>query len=718
MNGLIVSLLVLLLLGCASDPGVDKPVTDSPNGAEHQWWTARPPASTDKDDTNKAQVTSKATPPKDLRIHGTGVFVKPGSASVGVVPAAGDITLNFEAEDLRGVIKTILSDLLGVNYIIDPAVQGSVTMETGRPLTKELLLPTLETLLRMNKAALLYKDGVYHVVPMASALQGEVTPQLGDTGQALPRGYSVRIVPLQYVGVTEMAKILKPFAPEGSIVRVDPVRNLLVLAGANTVLASLLETINTFDVNWIKGLSVGLFKLQHGKLETVMKQIESITSGQEDNPLAGMFKVVPIEAVNGLLVVTHQAEYLEQIGTWIERLDNIGVGDDSAEPILFVYRVKNGDASSLAQMLGQLFSDGKGAQQGSAPARVAPGMKATSIGTTNTTLSNTTGGTTNSTGTATATNTQTTSGNEQVSYHLESGVSIVADPVNNSILLRATPAQYRQIEVVLEKLDILPLQVLIEATIVEISLSDSLQYGLQWYFTGNKDNYTTRFGLTDNLDIGAKFPNFNWGLIKDASDVRAVLSTFAVDGLVKILSSPSVMVLDNHTAIISVGDKVPTLGSVTNTGTTGTTTSTSLIVGDVNYQDTGITLGVKPKITPGGLVIMEVEQVVSTPAVSTSSTINSPTINNRKINSTVAIKDGQVAVLGGLIRDEKKESQDGLPGLYKHPFWKFLFGRSTQSSSRTELLVILTPKIMREDTDLTRITEEFRSRLQGLKGKF
>jgi len=678
-------------------------------------------------------------------------------------PQQGDITLNFENTDVREVVKVILGDLLGVNYILDPAVQGSVTMETGRPLNHELLLPTLETLLRMNKAALVNKGGTYNVMPITTAMQGTVTPQLGESSRPLPKGYSVRIVPLNYIGATEMSKILKPLASEGSIIRVDPVRNLLVLAGSGPELGSLLETIDMFDVNWIKGLSVGLFRIQHGNLQEIVKQIDNLTSGQEDNPLAGMFRVVPMESANSLLVVTHQQEYLDQIATWIDRLDQAGA-DSGSEPTLYVYRVKHGDADNLAQILSQLFSEGQA--QGSSAARVAPGLRASAIRSRGTSSpfsnSNAQGATSGAssksslgspslgfavlggntmrsssmrnssmgsssmgsagmgsaaTGSLTlgsgTTGTSGTSG-QATGYHLESGVSIVADSVNNSLLIRATPAQYRQIANALDKLDIQPLQVLVEATIVEVSLSGDLKYGLEWFFQARNTSHITWDGNQDSTTsgLGGLFPGFNWSLAKAGGEIRAVLSAFAGDGLVKVLSSPSVMVLDNHTARIQVGDEVPILTGQQQSSVTGDRFNS------VDYRDTGVLLAVTPRVTPGGLVIMEVQQEVSDVATTSQSAVGSPTISTRNIASTVAVKDGQVVVLGGLIRDKKEGSQSGVPGLYKVPLLGWAFGQTSKSASRTELVVILTPKVLRDDQDLSRVTDEFRTKLQGLKERF
>ena len=735
--------ILLLLSGCTASHW--DPTLGVGGRTGHIQGSALRPA----DEKAPSSVTTPATgkqkeAPQSVRFPGTGVFVKQTTPSVTHPSPQGDITLNFENTDIREVVKVIMSDLLGLNYILDPAVQGTATMETSRPLSRELLLPTLETLLRMNRAALVHKDGAYYVVPIATASRGTVTPQLGQSRRPLPKGYNVRIVPLKYIGAMEMNTILKPLAPEGSIFRVDPVRNLLVLAGSSLELGSLLDTIEMFDVNWIKGLSVGLFKIQHGNLQEIVKQVESLTSGEEQNPLAGMFRIVPIESANSLLVVTHQQEYLDQIATWIERLDQVGA-ENGDEAILYVYRVKHGEAGNLAQILGQIFAEG-GQPQGSKAARVAPGLQAATIRSrriASRTKRNSTSGATSrlanqsrSTGgglgstaststvgstTASATTSNNTASTPQATgYRLQSGVNIVADEINNSLLIRATPAQYRQIANALAKLDILPLQVLVEATIVEVTLTGNLQYGLQWFFQARKDGSSSNFQL-DNDTTGALssgnfsglFPGFNWSLVNSAGEIRALLSAFAEDSLVKVLSSPSVMVLDNHTARIQVGSEVPTLSSQSTS-----LTSADVVTNSVEYRETGVLLSVTPRVTPGGLVVMEVEQEVSDVLTTNSGVNNSPTISTRNIVSTVAGKDGQVVVLGGLIKDQNQGSQGGIPGLYKAPVVGWLFGQTTKKAERTELVVILTPRVLRDDQDLSRVTDEFRAKLQGLKERF
>ncbi len=636
---------------------------------------------------------------------GTGEFVRavpPAEPPSGV----GEITLNFENTDIREVVKVILSDMLGLNYILDPRVKGGVTMQTGTPLSRDVLLPTLETLLRMNGAALVYSGGAYQVVPVTNAIRGTVTPQLGDVSRPLPEGYGVRVVPLQYISVTEMSKILTPFAPEGSIIRADTERNILLLAGTSPEMANLVDTIKVFDVDWMAGLSVGFFPLQYTSLEDITEDLNLVFGDQAEGPLAGMLRLVPIESANGLLVVTPQEKYLAEIGTWIQRFDRIGGGLTGAAERLFVYRVQNGQAADLADLLNELFS----AQQDSAgprPAEVAPGAEMDTI--------------TSDQGTEAeaepapqAQAFRTAAGGAGPSRP-SSQVVFVADEKNNSLLIMAKPADYEKILEALKQLDVTPLQVLVEATILEVALADDLRYGIQWFLKNIGPRSNNSFALFGGIDdaLNQVLPGFNWSFVTNGGDVRTLLSAFAGENLIKVLSSPSVMVLDNRTARIQVGDEVPIA-----TSQQSGTDVTSTLVNNIEYRDTGVVLEVTPRVNPGGLVTMEISQEVSTVTETTSSDLDSPTIQTRKITSTVAVQNSQTVVLGGLIEDTSEDQKSGIPGLHKVPIVGDLFGETVRKTDRKELVVILTPKVIRGEKEVLDINQDFRTRLKGLEGKF
>ncbi|WP_245969451.1 type II secretion system secretin GspD [Thiocapsa rosea] len=639
--------------------------------------------------------------------RGTGTFVREISPpSVDTTP--GDVTLNFDGTDIREVVKVILGDLLQVNYVLHPAVQGVTSLQTGRPLRRDHLIPTLETLLRMNNAAIVYSGGTYEVVPLANAVQGRVVPQLGESGRALPEGYSVQVVPLQYIGAEEMSNILQPLAPDGSVIRVDNLRNLVVIAGTSPDMGNLLDTIRVFDVDWMAGLSVGFFVLEYAKANEVVTQLQTLLGDEGSNPLKGVFRFVPIESANAVLVVSPQASYLQQASNWIERLDMAEATGDAAER-LFVYRVRHGDAENLADTLSQLFG-GEGSQRTPSVGGVAPGLGGSSIGSTG-------DGGTDGGGVGGQSAPRRSSSRE---IELSSPVSIVADATNNSLMVRSSPRDYKKILDALKQLDILPLQVLVEATIVEISLEGNLKYGVQWNLFGlatkdQRSQFTLGSGNTLDTSVGLSFPGFNWAVISRPDTIRATLSALAQDNLINVLSSPSVMVLDNQTAKIQVGKEVPIA-----TSQQQGLTNTDRVVNTIEYRPTGVMLSVKPRVTPGGLVQMEIEQEVSTvdAAGSGGSALDSPTFSTRNITSSVAVRSNQAVVLGGLIQNERSDGNQGVPGLYNLPFAGPLFGQRSKVSRRTELVVVLTPKVIASDQDAETVTRDFRNKVRGLQMKF
>ncbi len=651
--------------------------------------------------------------------RGTGRFV---GAPTAEVPAAtsdspGEFTLNFQNADLREVIAVVLGDLLAANYVLDPAVQGGVTLQTSRALRREDLLPTLETLLRVHGFAAVQRDDGYHVLPLAKAVRGQLTPQLGDSNAPIPPGFALRIVPLSYIAASEMAEILEPIVQGNSIVRVDNRRNLLILAGTGSELNYILDTIEVFDVDWVKGMSVGFFPLQNASAVELEAKLQGILGAKgglmdEGGAQVGLVRIAVVESANGLLVVTPQPAYLETIGEWIERLDQIdAVGGDERE--LYVYRVKSGEAAGLAELLNALLGGSSTTVSGER-VNLAPGERPVTL---NTPVGNAlTGDTPLAAASPPVARSQ---GRLVVTESTEDGIRVVADESRNSLLITATAREYRKIKKALTQLDIPPLQVMIEATIIEVELKGDLRFGLQWFFSGSSGDYTGNASLDGTIDggsgsgLGGIFPGFNFSIINGAGEVRAVFSALAEDSLINVLSSPSVMVLDNGTARIQVGDQVPIA-----TQQQQSTAENANVVNTIQYRDTGIVLEVTPRVTPGGQVTMVVSQEVSDVSATQTSTLDSPTISTRQISSTVAVQDGQAVILGGLIRERTGNSNGGIPGLKNLPGIGWLFGEQVDSSQRRELVVILAPRIIVNAEDVERVTDDFRSRMQRLQGAF
>ena len=633
---------------------------------------------------------------------GTGVFVKP---AVVAAPTVGlqDIVLNFEGADLREVVRVVMGDMLGENYTIDPKINGTVTIHTSQPINKAAVTPILETVLRMNGAAMVRENGVYKIGPLNSVLRGSTTPQFG----ALQPGYSVQIVQLQYIAAREMSKILEPLLPEGSIVRVDETRNLLMLAGAEGEMRHALETVGIFDLDWLTGMSVGLFILKSVDVKSILPELDLLFGEKSKSAFGGMLKIIPIERMNAVFIVSPRPHYLEQARVWVERLDRNG-GKTGIR--LHVYPVQNGNAEKIAALLSQVVG-GKATGSASVPA-VAPGLAPT-------TLQSPTGAAGAPTPAATASQSTVATGNgEALGLGVGSTLKVIADRDNNALLILANGADYEKIEEAIKKLDVVPRQVLVEVTIAEVTLNGALSYGLEWFFNSNNNLSGMLFTSDGNKralpadPTGAVTPRLPFSAVWRASggNITAVLSALASNTKVNVISSPHIMVTDNQIAKINVGSSVPIQGQSTITaGTAAITTS-------VAYVDTGVVLSVRPHINSGGLVTLEISQEVSDVQEGVTTTgLNSPTINKRSAQTTVAVQSGDTMVLGGLIKDDKNAGSSGLPLLSDIPIFGALFGAKTDATTRRELIITITPRVVNDNQQAREVTAEFRKKLTGMR---
>lgn len=625
---------------------------------------------------------------------GTGKFINNKSARSGSTPAKGQYTLNFDDADLGEVAKVILGETLDANYILSPRVAGKVTLQTTRALTKEELIPTLEMLLRMNGAVLIKDKGLYRIEPAAQALRNMSAPKLALRGQKIPTGFQLRLIPLQYIGVQEMQKILAPLLPPKGVIRADVARNLLMVAGTAQELERILETVAIFDVDWIKGMSVGLYTLRNVEVATVITELEKIFGKNGKSPLAGMFRLTAIERLNAVMVITPQPKYLEEARIWVDRLDRTS-GETTASGSVHVYRVQNVDAKELADTMNEIFS---GKKRSKTPkSSLAPGLKRGKVAGKKRLVNN--------------------RSRNNTSLSNIGDVRIIADEPNNSLIIVSTAREYEVIESVLKQLDAVPLQVLIDATIVEITLTDNLEYGLKWFLThgdkgtagGSRGGVAGLGGITvqnmvDTVTSGAA-GGFSYGFLSSRDRISAVLSLLADESMLNVISAPSLMVLNNQEATIQVGDEVPIR-------TSDTITTGGSQVNSFQRLKTGVTLKVKPRVNSGGLVIMEIEQKISN--AKAGSTVGLPTIAEREIQSTIAVQSGDSIALGGLITDNRNDGKNGIPILHKLPLVGPLFGSTKKSQDRTELLVLITPRVVKNRHDALDITNQFKRKLTGL----
>ncbi|MEE8560046.1 MAG: type II secretion system secretin GspD, partial [Alphaproteobacteria bacterium] len=591
-----------------------------------------------------APPAAGAAPRKPGVYPGTGRFIKRRAAArppVGFT-AEGDVTLNFADADVREVVRTILGDILKVNYIIDPKVEGTITVQTSRPLARSFLLSTLESILRVNGAVLVREGEVYRVVPWKGALTGSAPLRLRARPGAREPGFGVEIVPLRYIAAAEMEKILISFAPKESILKADPARNLLILAGTRAERATLLDAIELFDVDWLSGMSFALFPLQNANVKDLTGELEKVFGKEGETPLGGLVRFVPVERLNAVMVISPQPAYLEQARVWVERLDQSA---DATSPRVYVYYVQNGRAADLAAVLNDIFG---GRRAPEAPVRLAPGREPVTLRAEAAAPRARAGAPTRRTGhgmvpqrkapareprAAPASAAPPPAPGEGITLAGEAEIRIIADEATNALVILATPADYRMVEAALKKLDIVPLQVLIEATIAEVTLTDDLRYGLQWFFKSG--NFSATLSEVDTGDAAQFFPGFS--VLFATTDISVVLN--ALEGVtdINIISSPQLMVLDNQTARLQVGDQVPIVRrtAVRAPVEDGEVEVDSVtLTNEVELLDTGVILNVTPRVNAGGLVIMEIEQEVSDAVATITSGIDSPTIRQRKITST------------------------------------------------------------------------------------
>lgn len=703
-----------LLVGCASQPTATQVQPASPAVA--------PAVESAKPNTKTGSGIAdaqKADPDAPKIIPGTGIFVRP--ANVANAPAGPqDIVLNFEGADLREVVRVVMGDMLGENYTIDPKVNGTVTIHTSQAINRAAVTPILETVLRMNGAAMVKENGTYKISPLNSALRGSTTPQLGS----LQPGYSVQVVQLQYIAAREMAKILEPLLPEGSILRVDEARNLVMLAGGEAEMRHAMETVSVFDLDWLSGMSVGLFTLKSADVKSIMPELEILFGDKSKTPFAGLLRILPIERMNAVFVVSPRPLYLEQARQWVERLDRSG-GKSGTR--LHVYPVQNGNAEKIAALLGQVIG-GKSATSTPA-ASVAPGLVGASLqstgigssGAPGSVASSTSGGLSTGAGVVGAGTSSSGAGvvasgtGEALGLSAASTVKVIADRDNNALLILANGAEYEKIEEAIKRLDVVPRQVLVEVTIAEVTLTGALSYGLEWYFNNGSNNLTgslfnaDKRSLPTDANATGITPALPFSAVWRATggNVTAVLSALASKTNVNILSSPHIMVTDNQVAKINVGQSVPVEGQTTTVGTN--------IVRSVSYMDTGVVLSVRPHINSGGLVTLEVSQEVSDvqPGANPNG-LNSPTINKRSAQTMVAVQSGDTMILAGLIKDDKVAGSSGVPLLSDIPVVGALFGAKADTNNRRELIITITPRVVNDYQQARDVTAEFRRKLTGM----
>lgn len=609
---------------------------------------------------------------------------------------AGDVVLNFDRADLNEVIET-MAGLLKINYIIGQNVQGKVTINTAGKLRKEDLFPVFYQILEANGLTAVKEGKLYKIVKIKQASRMSIASRLGreDEGMLSEGSIIMQIIPLKNISAAELTKLLTPFiSAEGTIISHKD-SNTLLLIDRGINIMKVLKLVEVFDVDMFQNVNHRFFPLENIDVGEMLKLLDDIMSAYKDFSKAKL-KLIGISRLNTLLAVSRNPGLFDKLESFIRQLDV--PGDSITEPNIYVYSVKNGEASDLAALLNSVLSDqngSSGVSQGISERsqRAIPGNplarktkeekeeKEKKIFVTRRKVA------------------------KFISGTLKGKINIIPDTIRNALIIKAVPSDYRAICSILDRIDVLPRQVLISVTVAEITLDESTKLGVEWsYVRGDGSSLTSKLLEAEVSSSGLKF---TVGMLDRWS---SIIDALATENKVNILSSPSVLASDNKEAKIDISTEVP----VASTQYKHDSDSDAVIETTIEYRNTGVILSVTPHINERGLVSMDISQEVSEQSQNVLVGDNEyPSFFKRSVTTSLTVNDGQTIAIGGLIKETKSDGTSGVPLLSRIPIIGFLFGKDTKSISKTELIILITPRVITSLEDVDTVTREFKSKTKN-----
>ncbi|GGX44511.1 type II secretion system protein GspD [Tateyamaria omphalii] len=585
----------------------------------------------------------------DRRVVGSDSFVNEtmdASQPLVDVDATGDIVLNLVNVPIEQAAKAVLADALKRNYSIDPAVSGSVTLQTTRPLTQRALLDTFQTVLELNGATLQTAGDLITIVPAEGA-----TRRISSASNVSGAGSRIVAVPLRYIGTAEMIRLLTPIAGEQVQLQPIPKRNVVLISGTRGDINAAIEAVNLFDVDVLKGKSVGLFTVKFTTPEAMVEELNLIFETGEGGSLENVVSFLPSQQLGAVVVVSTRSKYLAEAEKWIRDLDRAAEGAQR-QPSVFPLQHRN--AEELAPILIEMMAQSTDSDEGEA----------------------------------------------------RSTARIVADKGRNALLVMGTRAEQEAVARLIQTLDTTPVQVLLEATIAEVTLNDELNFGLRWFFESG--NFGATFSDLENGAVAGSFPGLSV-LFQGSTSSKVALSAISAVTDVEVVSSPSLLVLDNQEARLQIGDQVP----IATREVRDTDDPDGPVINSISLRDTGVILTVRPRTSNSGLVTLEIEQEVSDVSNTKSSGIDSPTISTRQLQTSVVVGDGETIAMGGLIQEDREIGRTKVPGAGDIPVLGTLFRSKSDKVRKTELLILITPRVVSNGHDARSVTNELRQRIRG-----
>jgi len=637
------------------------------------------------------------------------------------------VEMNFDGADVQTVAKTLLGDILQLNFVVDPRVQGNVTLASTGPIPRKDVLPAFESVLRMSNAAIVRSGNLVKIVPIPEAAGGGISVGAGEPG------FGVSLVPLRYTSASTVAKTAESFLSRPGAIRVVQSRNLLLIQGTTAERQAALDVVATFDVEWLQNQSVGVYPLKSTSPETMIGELERIFETNDGGSGQGVVRFQPVSRMNAVMVVTKNPKMLSQTTQWIQRLDR----SDTTGTTLRTFRLKSGNATQVAKILNDIFAGQRsGGTADTATKQIAPGVDAAQsrIDSLDRGSSNGNGGTSSGLGSDNRSSNPIAAAFESFSDRksndadaaggspANSGGSmqrgafqnlrITADAANNAVVVYSNQEDYRVVERAIRDIDRPQLQVSIDATVAEITLTDELQFGVQAFLSSNKGSIGL-FGAGQVAAQSAILQNVAPGLnllLGSQSQPRVILNALSNITNVKVLSSPSIVALDNQPALLQVGDEIP----ITTSSATLLSNSAAPVVNTIQMRNTGVILKVLPHVHSNGSVQLEVDQEISNVVNADQQTLT-PTIAQRRVHSTVSVVSGQTVLLAGLISERDQKSQAGIPGIREIKFIGDLLGNTSNTRTRSEIIIFIKTKLIRNSVDAGAVTEEFRERLQSMR---
>jgi general secretion pathway protein D len=612
--------------------------------------------------------------------------------------------LNFDNADLFEVIR-VMAEMMKMNYVIDPRVKGSVNIHTSGQISAEEVFPIFQSILKLNGATAVQKGPIYEIVPFGDAKKLYTVPLTprDAAGRVEAGKYTIQIIALKFIPVSEVSKMIKPFLSDGADIVEHPPHNILIIGDTASNIRKSLDIIELFDIDIFAGTRLRLYPILHADVNEIAKEMEKIFSSFEVSLKSARgvgITFTPITRINSLLVVSSIPNIFEKVERWLKDLDKVpGAG---AMVSVFVYYVQNGKAKDMADVLKQVYLPRGAVMPGTtAGAAGIPASQQRLVRPT--------------------TPTPVIPGQEAAPLPPgavpQGEINIVVDETTNALIIRAYQRDYRAILEIIKKLDLYPKQAFIEVLLAEVTLDDLNKFGLE--FSTFTDSFT-QGGTTYNYGIGmggiASPATFASGLrytLAATGKLTAAIHASASQNRLKVISSPHVLASNNKEAKIQIGESRPIL---TNTYTTTATGTPGVVEGTIEYKDVGIILTVTPRISDGGLVSLDLSVESSSVDFASLGNLNSvPFFKKKTAKTTLSIMEGQTIVIGGLIEETKNQSTSGVPFLSRIPILGALFGYQSYEKIKVETLLLMTPHAITDLDQSIAITREFREKVGAIK---